>query len=306
MVSRFINKIFNAPNICIGYRLSFKYSKTALRFQVEEMNEWLEVLRISLSLLFLTVSSWYDFRTIEFPNEVWGFFAPVGFALTSLQFYLDYLTGGMSFLVFWLLSFIITTGVSLVIFYVGFFGGADAKALICLSIALPVYPPSIRYYLDVLTPFFPLAVLSNAVIGASLLVLVFASYNLLKLIQIGKKMFDGLEGEPLRSKVLAFITGFKVDLEKLKNESHYIPLEYFSRGKDGEIVRHLRISLQLEDENSQKNKWYDNLSNELNGKIWATPGLPFLIFVTAGFVAALLIGDFSSWLITQILTVNGI
>jgi preflagellin peptidase FlaK len=306
MVSRFINKIFNASNIFTGCGFTFKRSRTALRSQVKEMKEWLETLRVSLSLLFLMVSSWYDFKTREVPNRVWVFFAPIGLALTFLQFYLSYLAGEVAVPVFWLLSFAVTTGISLVLFYAGLFGGADAKALICLSIALPVYPSSVCSYLNILTPFFPLAVLSNAVIGSSLVVLVIASYNLLKLIQTGKGLFEGLESEPFWSKILAFMTGFKVDFKKLKNKSQYTPLECFSRGKDGEIIRHLRISIRLEDETSQKNVCLDNLPKELKGKIWATPGLPFLIFVTAGFVSALLVGDFVTWLVSQILTTNSI
>jgi len=270
------------------------------------MKEWLEILRVFLSFFFLIVSSWYDFKTREVPNRIWIFFAPIGFALTFLQFYLSYLTGENSFLLSWLLSFAVTTGISLVLFYAGFFGGADAKALICLAITLPVYPSTIRHQLSVLTPLFPLAVLSNAVLSASLLVLVIISYNFLKLFQTRGRLFEGLENEPFWSKILAFATGFKVDPDKLKNGTHYIPLECFSRGKDGEIHRHLRISPRLEEEPSPESDCLDNVSKEPDGKVWATLGLPFLIFITVGFAAALLFGDFITWLVVQLITTKGI
>jgi len=123
-----------------------------------------EVLRIFISFSFLLISSWYDYRTREVPNRVWVFFAPAGFALAVLHLSLSNLAGESVDLVLWLLSFAVTSGISLALFYLGLFGGADAKALICLSIALPVYPASIQHGINVLTPLFPLAVLSNGVL----------------------------------------------------------------------------------------------------------------------------------------------
>ena len=262
------------------------------------MYEWLEYLRILLSFSFLVLSSSYDFKTREVPNWVWVLFAPSGFALSLLQFCL---VKDNSFLVFWLLSFLATAGLSLVLFYLGFFGGADAKALICLSIALPIYPSSLDSYINVLMPLFPLSVFSNAVLGSSLLVFAVAGYNLFKLIQTRRTLFEGLERESFWHKILAFITGLKVDLDDLKKGSHYIPLEYFSKGEDGKIVRHLRVSPRLNGETLQENNYLDDFSKEINGKIWATPGIPFLVFVTAGFVVALLIGDIITWLTIKII-----
>ncbi len=270
------------------------------------MKELLEFLRVFISFLFLAISSWYDFKTREVPNMVWLFYAPIGLVMTLLQLYLGYLARENMSSIIWLLSFAVTSGISLALFYISFFGGADAKALICLSIALPVYPSLVRRYAEWVTPFFPLAVLSNAVLSSSLLVLGIASLNLLRLVQAGGKMFEGLESEPLWSKILAFAIGFKVDPDKLTKGCYYIPLEYFSRGKDGEIIRHLKISPRLEDEDSEKVENWIDLTRELNGKVWATPGLPFLLFVMVGFVAALLVGDFVTWLVTQLIALRGV
>ena len=260
-----------------------------------------EILRVSMSFFFLLISSWYDFKTREVPNRVWVFFAPIGFAAAILQLYLGSLIGQSVDPFLWLFSFAVTAGLSLALFYLGFFGGADAKALICLSLALPVYPSSIQSHLNVLTPLFPLTVLSNGVLVSASLILVIASYNLVKLFQTEGRLFDGLESEPIWSKIAAFTTGFKVDSHKLRNGSHYIPLEYMSKGEDGEIVRHLRISPRLTEEVPEKNNPLGELPKELPSRIWATPGLPFLVFVTVGFVAALFFGDFVTWFIFQLI-----
>ena len=77
-----------------------------------------------------------------------------------------------------------------------------------------------------------------------------------------------------------------------------MPLERFSRGEGGKIIRHLKITPRLEDD-PKKEAQMEEFLNELHGKIWVTPGLPFLVFVTVGFIAALVVGDFTSWLILR-------
>lgn len=260
------------------------------------MYQWLESLRIFLSFSFLVLSSFFDLRSREVPNWVWMLFAPLGFASSFLQFYME---KENSFLVFWLLSFLVTTGLSLALFYLGLFGGADAKALICLSVAMPVYSSSLHPYFRVSNPIFSLSVFSNAVLGSSLLVFGIAGHNLFRLIQTRGKLFEGLERESFWNKILVFMIGYRIDLDKLGRDSHHIPLEYFSEGEHGETIRHLRVSPRLAEEPFGKKHCFDGPFEMANGKIWATPGLPFLVFVTIGFFVALFAGDVIMWLAVQ-------
>jgi preflagellin peptidase FlaK len=264
------------------------------------MREWLEVSRVLISLFFLGLSSWYDFKTREVFNKMWVFFGPIGLALTLLQLYVNNLEGENIVPWFWLLSVGLTTGISIVLFYTGFFGGADSKALICLSTALPVYPSFVYGYIVVFVPFLPLAVLGNAVLLSSLLVVFIALYNLTQMVHAKEKLFEGLEAEPFWRKILVFATGFKVNSNKLKVESHYMLLEQLSRGEDGELIRHLNVTPRLENENPQEEAKLEALLEELNMKVWVTPGLPFLVFITIGLIVALVMGDFISWLVLQL------
>ncbi len=262
------------------------------------MNELLEASRVLLSLFFLVLSSWHDLKTREVSNKMWIIFGPAALALLLLQFFTDYANIREGVLIQWLASIGLTTIVALVLFYTGFFGGADSKALICLAIALPVYPSFTAKYIAIFVPFFPLAVLVNSVLGASLLTIVITGYNLCQMTLRKERLFEGLEREPLWSKVIALTTGFKVKPEKVKGESFYIPLEQFSREENGEIIRHLKVTPRLENDPQKETQQKEFLS-ELNVKVWVTPGLPFLVFVTAGFIAALIVGDFTSWLILR-------
>ncbi|MEM2110809.1 MAG: A24 family peptidase C-terminal domain-containing protein [Candidatus Bathyarchaeia archaeon] len=260
------------------------------------MYEWLEYARIGLSISFLSLSSIYDLKTREVPNWIWVLFAPLGFTLTLLQFSFF---GENLFLVLWALSFMVTTGLSLLLFHLGFFGGADAKALICLSIAMPVYPYSMKSYLNIQSPFFPISVFSNAVLASSLLILGIASHNLLRVIQNRKGLFEGLEKESYWKKVVVFFTGYKVDIDRLGKGSHHIPLEHFSKDENGKTARRLKISARLQDEESEQKDSLGEFCELRNRKIWATPGLPFLVFITAGFISALILGDVITWLVIK-------
>jgi len=255
---------------------------------------WIDFLRISMSLSFLSAASWQDYKSRLVSNRMWILFAPRGFTLTLLKCYLEYAAGKTLIILLSVISFAVTTGISLTLFYAGFFGGADAKALICLSIATPVYPDFSPVRFSVIIPFFPIAVLVNAVLVSSMLVLAILGHNLIRYAQLKGALFEGLEHEPLWRKIIVFMTGIKVDRERLKRASHYIPLEYMTEGESGEPIRHLKVSMRLEIDDSGK-------LEELKGEIWATPGLPFLIFMTIGFLIAFLFGDFTTWLMSMML-----
>jgi len=263
-----------------------------------EITYWIDILRVLTSLSFLLASSWYDYKFREVSNRMWILFAPVGFTLTFLQYclHLGYDAGkASSILLSWALSIAVTTGISLTLFYAGFFGGADAKALICLSIAIPTYPEFSIKQFYVMIPLFPLAVLVNAVLVSSMLVLAILCHNIIRYLQLKGDLFKGFEHEPRWKKVLVFITGIKVDLKKLSS-SHYIPLEYVTIEENGGFTRHLKVSPQLEMEDP---KMLEKIEPER--EVWATPGLPFLIFMTAGFLMALFLGDFITWLMNLML-----
>ena len=102
-------------------------------------------------------------------------------------------------------------------------------------------------------------------------------------------MFRGFKHEPSWRKIIVFMTGIKVRPEKIKN-AHYLPLEYHVE-KSGCITRHLKVSPKIEG---------DIRIIESSGEVWATPGLPFLIFITAGFIVALFLGDFADWLLESL------
>lgn len=263
------------------------------------VNEILDGARVILSLTILTYASWSDWKNREVSNRVWIVFAPAAFALTAVQ----YVVFEQHLLFYFVLSFTITSVIATALFYAGAFGGADAKALMCLALALPnpIYLlPSVAFF----SPILPLTVFSNAVLLAVFTVVYALFRNALWKIRKDARLFEGFENESAWRKILALATGYKVQLATLeKKNAHVYPLEDYTIKETGGDER--RLLLFPKDE-TQETIVARLLSAGREGKIqdgvWVTPGLPLLIFITAGLVIALLFGDII-WLILRYILV---
>jgi preflagellin peptidase FlaK len=256
------------------------------------MKEILEGLRISACLILLTYASLSDYKTREVSDNVWIIFAPTAFALTFVELFLYEpsemaLYGG---------CFGLTVAFAVILFYSGGFGGADAKALMCLALAIPFYPKNLLTPLSgEVSPlsqnFFPLTVFSNSVLLAALTAIYMLLRNVYWRQKTGKKLFEEHKKESFWKKLLVSITGYKVPVEKLMEKWHLYPLE------DVEIAeQELKRKLIVVPKDEGRNAILERLTNAIKtGKvqnaIWATPGLPMLIFVTVGLFTALFIGD---------------
>ena len=253
------------------------------------MNEVLDGLRVLVSLIFLAYASWSDFRKREVSNKVWVIFAPLALALTSLQF----LVFSPESLYDFVLSFAITSVLSITLFYAGAFGGADAKALICLSLALPSYPTDLlQPSFSLISPLFPISVFCNAVLLAALSVFYVLSRNYLWKRRTGKKLFEGFETESIGRKILTAVSGYKIKVVELEKEEFLYPLEDIRVAETGESERKL-IVMPKDEEREEIVERILGASREgkFQSDVWVTPGLPMLVFITAGLVLALVFGD---------------
>lgn len=278
---------------------------------MEEMLSWA---RIIVTLVFLSYASWSDFKTREVSNNVWIIFAPIAFLLTAAQFLFFPPIGDMfQSMLYYGLSFAITSVFSIALFYVGAFGGADAKALMCIALAIPE-PSSIKALSDfsssafhTMVPLsgfvsfiFPITVFSNGVIVAAFSVFYALFRNLLWRQRTGQRLFEGYKNESLGRKALTLLCGYKVSVADFKKSFLY-PLEDLRMAQSG-VER--RLLLFPKDENREE--IVERLAKaesegKLQNSVWATPGLPMLIFMTIGFILALTIGDIVWIVISQIL-----
>jgi len=260
---------------------------------LQSMQSLLDLTRTALALVFLFYASWSDNKTREVSNSVWIVLAPLAFVLTFAEIYLYQFAQ----LPLYGICFGFTALFSIVIFYAGGFGGADAKALMCLALLLPFFPTSLLTPLFGVSPIqqtlFPLSIFSNSVLLAALMTLVMLGYKVVWRMRTDRKLFEGqYENESIGKKILILITGYKAPVQKLKDKWHIYPLEDANEDSENSLKRKL-VALPKDEGRDAVVERLDKAvkDGKIRDGIWATPGLPFLIFITAGLVLALFVGD---------------
>jgi archaeal preflagellin peptidase FlaK len=251
---------------------------------------------ITLSLSFLLYASWSDYKTREVSNRVWVIYAPIALSLSLA----DFLLFDPARLPFFALSFGVTAAIAILLFYTGAFGGADSKALMCIALALPfstetLFNPLITGGVSPISQIlFPLTVFSNGVLFAAATGVYMVFYNILWHRRTRKKAFDGtLATESVGKKLVAMITGHKVSVVKLKEKWHIYPMEDV---EDESGANQPKRKLVVVPKDEGRDEIVARLSKaassgKIDSYVWATPGLPMLIFITAGLVVALVFGD---------------
>jgi preflagellin peptidase FlaK len=241
---------------------------------------------ISLSLFFFALGSWFDLKTREVSDKVWLVYGPVGLVLSVYR-----LTANGSSLILALVSMGLTILVSFALFYFGLFGGADAKAIICLGLTLPLAPSGFQSITGYVHPFFPIVVV---IIGylCSVSVAVWLGLRNLGTYLTEPRMFEGLEHESVWRKILASITGYRTGVSKLHETFYLYPMEKVVEDSNG---AHRTFQLFVSAEVNR-----EKLLSELNGslpkvgrphRIWVTPGLPMLLFIFIALIITLILGD---------------
>ena len=255
--------------------------------------EIIELLKVLYCAPFLLYSCYTDIQTRRVSNQVWKLML-IGVALFVAN---DIMTGGIPAVIKLLISAVIIYVFVYIIFQLGGFGGADAKSLIVLSILFPVYPQiqllGAQFPLEgvPLIGLFAFSVFGNAVLLTTVVPLGLLVYNLLTL----------SPGEILERPAYIFV-GFKTDISRLLGR-HLKLIEEYSMS-DGEIhTRFRRGGANIDEETVKELEGY--AARELiPGRVWVTPGLPFMIPITLGFFVAVFYGDLI-FNVTKLLIIGG-
>jgi len=248
---------------------------------------YVEFLSVVACSGFLIFGSWSDLKTREVSNWVWVVSLPVAAILTITRVFLT-----PDLLMLCAASVLASTALSFGMFEIGFFGGADAKALITLGVALPLFPAFSRPILGLFHPFFPLVVFVNSFLLSLVSIMYVLGRNAYWRIQSRRSFFEGFEHESPLRKILTLVSGYKVALIEIRRSIHLIPIEDVAE-KNGRPSRRLRVFVGAEED---RNVTIDRLSRYIStgllpSQVWATPGLPMMVFITIAFFAALTFGD---------------
>lgn len=286
--------------------------------------EWLDISRLVVTMAVMVAASYSDWRTRLASDLFWLFLGCVGLGLIICQtimtnqdpLYLLFLVplGVVFFDIFWERKGLFENGINLVplLLYVAaaislvylfltfsselYFwqlfdvmimfvllilmyqidiikGGADAKALIALSLMFPLYPmigqwPLVPVTNELFMLIFPfsLLVLFNAAILSLVVPLGLLLFNLAKRDIHFPAMF----------------LGYKVSIHEAKKKFIW-PMERVENGK-------LKL-IYFPKEDEENSKILEELSAFGALRIWVTPKVPFLLFITAGVLVSAVVGN---------------
>jgi preflagellin peptidase FlaK len=210
---------------------------------------------IALALTMLIVGSIIDIRKREIHDYYWIGFGSVGFLLLFIDPDLvpNLLTIGFALII---APFVI------LLWRMGLFGGADAFALI----ALAVIAPMVTFSENAVTPF---TTLSNAAILFVIPLLINVMRNVIAQIK-GENIFEEFDASTAK-KSAAILMGYRA-----KNPRFGFAIEKTENGmKKFDLAMH-----------HAENQEFCTKPNT-----WITPGIPYLLLITGGFIIQLFYGD---------------
>lgn len=211
--------------------------------------------RIVVSLTMLGFASIIDLKKREINDKLWIVFSGVAVLLlfASSNFWIDLKTIGLSMII---------TPIVLALWRFGIFGGADALCLIVLAGLAPMSSLTTSQ----ISPF---TTLENASILTVIPLFINLGRNMTSMIR-GNDIFNGIEESNLK-KTLAMFVGYRT-----KNPKHSFCIEQIIDGK-----RHLDFSP----------KHVEKTSFCYGSDVWVTQGLPYVLYITGGFIIQVMYGD---------------
>lgn len=214
-----------------------------------------DLIGIMLAITMLLIGSIIDLWKREIHDFYWIGFGVVGFLLVFIDSDLlpNLLNIGISLIIAPFVIFI---------WRIGLFGGADAFALIALAVIAPMATLSEN-------PVTPFSTLSNTAVLFIIPFIVNIIRNFIAIIK-HENIFEGFEESRIK-KICAMLIGYRA-----KNPKFCFSLEKLEHGK-----KKLNFTIH-----HAENEEYCTTPNT-----WITPGIPYLLLITGGFMIQLFSGD---------------
>jgi len=214
-----------------------------------------ETIRILSAVMMLGIASFFDIWKREIHDYLW-----IGFGALSVILLL--FDPNFNETISLILFSLIIAPFAIIVWRIGLFGGADAFALIVLASLAPMMTISDNMVT-------PLTTLSNAALLFVFPLLVNVIRNTISILK-NENIFEGFN-ETKFKKLLAMIIGYRA-----KEPNYDFAIEKTEGGKKKlNIVFHNAETAEF-----------------CSGKnTWVTPGIPYILLITVGFIIQLVYGD---------------
>jgi preflagellin peptidase FlaK len=254
-----------------------------------------DLLKVLVTIVILGYSCITDWKIRRAPNQLWYILGGIGLVFGLYGFWRN--DFDLNFIIWFAVGVLFIYALVYIIFRVGGFGGADAKALIAMAIMFPAPMHPMLELLGndfpaaggIMSPVFGLTVLGNAVALNIVVPLGMLLYNLA----------TTSPGELMSNPVGAF-TGYRARISELKGK--HLRLMHHYDETDDKVSRHWVFKGSEIDDYAvdELAKW--EKAGKIGDKVWVTPKLPFLIPIALGFLVGVFYGDI---LMTVISTLMG-
>lgn len=240
----------------------------------------IELLKVLVCLPFLVYSCYSDIKTRRVSNKVW----PIMLGTASPFIVYEMIISGLPYIFRTLISFVVIFVFVYILFMLHAFGGADAKVLMVISIILPVFPQLSVSSLQLplwgvpLLDLFTFSVFGNSVLLTIIVPLGLLIYNIVT-----------VPPRELIKKPLYALIGYRQRIDNLQ-EGHIRLIERYEETSGTVTPRFTRSGTSIDEDAILKLKKLHK-KGLIGEYVWITPGLPFMIPITAGFLAAVIFGD---------------
>jgi len=235
-----------------------------------------DLAKLSVTTVLLSYSSWSDYRRREVEDWVWAVFLVAAVCLDAGQ-----VMDPNADLVGLCASVVLQGLVFVGLYWLGIFGGADAKSLICLSVMFPTLPLGVPMLAG---PDIALVLPLSTFVNAVLLSLSYVVLNLAQNVRLIAKERNWTKGgddvSPLK-RVAGFVVLRRMKLSEFIRSKHAFQFAAF-RLQDAHLSSIIQGTGQLP---TREEYPLDN-----DAYVYVQPLIPLQVFVLAGFIASLLVG----------------
>ncbi|MBO3757958.1 MAG: prepilin peptidase [Thermoproteota archaeon] len=228
-------------------------------------------IKILTSLLLLSYASLKDLKYREVSDTVWLFFSIFALFINIVSFFiLRYFYIDVVSVAYVLVLLVIF----FTLYYAGAYGGADAKALTCITLMFPFLSEEVSLSGFTLLPV-PVATFFYASVLSLVQVVLNLIHNLL-LVFKREKVFEGIN-EPISKKILALLLLRKEYVRKSDLNLFFTPAEVTLKDGSRKLIFF-----------SNSNSNFTVSDGEL---IFVSPLIPFVPFLVFGFLLFIVFGD---------------
>lgn len=224
--------------------------------------------RILIALSMLVTASVMDLRKREVHDLVWIVFGAIGVIMYFIE------PNSSQNLVPLLFASSFSAALAYFAYRIGLFASADALALVALAVIIPLYNGPNMFHVIA-----PLTILTNAAVLASLFLIVNIVRNGISVAR-GIPLFADFN-EPTWKKIVAFVVAYRANKPRF---AYTVEVESGSGKKFNFSLIHA-----------------EEADYCMKSGAWVMAGLPFIVYMLAGLVAMLLVGDITMSLLSKFL-----